>query len=194
MLLNTFAVLLCTASSLPQVAGQCPFTGALSNDGLECPMSMAQTNTHAARILLWSKSTYAGAEASGFYEIQSFDGRNNNLVNPSWGSAGELLRRSEPSNYVDGFSRPAGGSRPNPRNISTVLMNAVGSGVNDDAATPLNGITLQRNKRSDSQAFTSVLCHVSVQVTCALFVQICTLSSDSSWLTRLHIPDLRPAR
>ena len=142
MLLHTLAFLLCTASLLSGVLGQCPFSGALSNDGLECPMAMAlaQTNTHAARRqVLWSKSTYAGAEASGFYEIQSFDGRNNNLVNPLWGSAGGLLRRSEPSNYADGFSRPAGGSRPNPRNISTVLMNAVGSGVNDDAATPLNG-------------------------------------------------------
>ena len=57
-------------------------------------------------------------------EFRSLDGSGNNLLHPTWGSAGiDLLRRAA-ADYADGISAPAGEDRPSPRAIS----NAVNAG------------------------------------------------------------------
>lgn len=134
--LYTFIWLCC---SLSLAAGQCPFSGAQASTGVSCPGINAHGRPSAARRLLSSKVPYEGAQDSGFFEIQSFDGWNNNKVHPLWGAAGQLMRRFESSQYGDGFSRPGGADRPNPRVISTSVMNAVGFGAHDDGKMPLNG-------------------------------------------------------
>ena len=54
--------------------------------------------------------------------IRTYDGMNNNLSNPFWGSAGENLLRLTDVGYGDGMSTMAGSNRPNPRNVSNVLF------------------------------------------------------------------------
>lgn len=62
-----------------------------------------------------------GGEFAAF-EVRSMNGRGNNLLHESWGSAGsQLLRLAAPA-YEDGISTPAGSSRPNPREISNTLI------------------------------------------------------------------------
>jgi hypothetical protein len=55
-------------------------------------------------------------------ENRSYDGTDNNLTNTSWGAAGTQLARLSPIEYGDLVSSPAGGSRPNPREISNVAI------------------------------------------------------------------------
>lgn len=55
-------------------------------------------------------------------ENRSYDGSGNNLTNSSWGAAGTTLLRKVPAAYGDLVSTPAGGSRPNPREVSNVAI------------------------------------------------------------------------
>jgi len=52
---------------------------------------------------------------------RTFDGSNNNLVHPGWGTANSQLLRMTPAAYTDGVSSMAGASRPNPRDISNAI-------------------------------------------------------------------------
>ena len=90
-------------------------------------------------MLLAEPRSWAMSLLWGTFLRSSFDGWNNNKVHPLWGAAGQLMRRFESSQYGDGFSRPGGADRPNPRVISTSVMNAVGFGAHDDGKMPLNG-------------------------------------------------------
>ncbi len=55
-------------------------------------------------------------------EIRSIDGQNNNVANPTWGSAStEFLRITEPV-YADGVDSPAGSDRPGARAVSNAVM------------------------------------------------------------------------
>ncbi|MBI2825079.1 MAG: peroxidase [Planctomycetia bacterium] len=52
---------------------------------------------------------------------RSIDGSGNNLLHPTWGSAGTDLLRTAPAAYADGLSAPAGANRPSAREISNVI-------------------------------------------------------------------------
>lgn len=53
---------------------------------------------------------------------RTYDGRNNNLSNPSWGAAGDRLLRLSPAHYEDGMAAPMSNRRPNPRDVSNILF------------------------------------------------------------------------
>jgi hypothetical protein len=55
-------------------------------------------------------------------EARTFDGTNNNLANPEWGSVGEQLLRVAEAEYGDGVSTPAGVDRPSAREISNAIV------------------------------------------------------------------------
>lgn len=55
-------------------------------------------------------------------DIRTYDGTNNNLLNPTWGAAGTQLARMAPAAYADGISSPAGVGRQNPRLISNTVV------------------------------------------------------------------------
>ena len=65
--------------------------------------------------------------------IRTYDGSQNNLQNPTWGSVNEPLQRLTTIAYEDGYNSPGGTNRPNPRIISNALF-AQDSLIND----PLN--------------------------------------------------------
>jgi hypothetical protein len=50
------------------------------------------------------------------------DGWGNNIAHPQWGSAEQQLMRMMPADYSDGISAPAGSDRPNPRDISNLVI------------------------------------------------------------------------
>jgi len=54
--------------------------------------------------------------------FRSYDGRGNNLDNPTWGSVNEPLVTETALQYTDGMAAPNGQNRPNPREISNVLF------------------------------------------------------------------------
>lgn len=55
-------------------------------------------------------------------EDRSYDGSGNNLLNPTWGTAGANLMRMAPADYADGMYAPSGGSRPGARAISNAIV------------------------------------------------------------------------
>jgi hypothetical protein len=57
--------------------------------------------------------------ASPFYSI---DGTGNNPFHPDWGSVGQDLLRTAPSQYADGLSALAGANRPSARAISDLIV------------------------------------------------------------------------
>jgi hypothetical protein len=68
-------------------------------------------------------------------EYRTIDGSNNNLVNLKWGQAGTPLRRIVSPAYEDGISAPSGSNRPNPRDISNIVLNQVKKTYNSKAAS-----------------------------------------------------------
>ncbi len=52
------------------------------------------------------------------FETRTIDGTNNNVHNPSWGSANSQLLRQVPPDYEDGIAQPSGTDQPNVREIS----------------------------------------------------------------------------
>ncbi|HVO24614.1 MAG TPA: peroxidase family protein [Candidatus Margulisiibacteriota bacterium] len=55
-------------------------------------------------------------------EFRTFDGSNNNLAHPEWGSTGVELIRLTYADYADGVSAPAGPTRPGARAISNAVV------------------------------------------------------------------------
>lgn len=55
-------------------------------------------------------------------EFRTIDGSNNNLANPQLGTPDAILKRIAPVSYVDKVSEPAGADRPNPREISNIVL------------------------------------------------------------------------
>ena len=53
---------------------------------------------------------------------RTYDGTNNNLINPEWGSTGSHFMNFLESGYSDGIAQPAGQNRPNPRLISNKIF------------------------------------------------------------------------
>lgn len=56
-------------------------------------------------------------------EVRTYDGSNNNIANPDWGSTFIHLQRLTPSAYGDGISSLAGPSRPSAREVSNKVVN-----------------------------------------------------------------------
>lgn len=70
----------------------------------------------------------AGARAQ---EYRSIDGSGNNLEHPEWGSVNQQLRREvSGAHYADGVEEPAGGDRPNPRDISNSVFRQIAPVLN----------------------------------------------------------------
>lgn len=64
---------------------------------------------------------------------RSFDGVNNNLAHPLWGSAGsDYLREASGAHYADGRSTPAGAGRPSARVISNAVVDQAGATTADE--------------------------------------------------------------
>jgi len=64
-----------------------------------------------------------GVPLSGYaQEYRTFDGRNNNPINPSWGAAHAPLQNITQISFSDSISAPTGTNRPNPRFISNRLF------------------------------------------------------------------------
>ncbi len=62
------------------------------------------------------------ATSSAESAVRSIDGSGNNLANPSWGAAGTIFTRLDPTNYYgDLIGSPAGSNRPNARDISNAI-------------------------------------------------------------------------
>jgi peroxidase len=87
------------------------------------PGFRASEALHAEGYMQFSSqgaSTPDGQDAMG--EVRSIDGTGNNLLNPEWGSTGEMFLRIAPEAYEDGVSSLAGSNRPSPREISNALV------------------------------------------------------------------------
>ena len=69
--------------------------------------------------LLLATFTFVFSNAQNF---RSYDGRGNNLNNPTWGSVDEPLVIETALDYSDGMQAANGQNRPNPRTISNVLF------------------------------------------------------------------------
>lgn len=59
-------------------------------------------------------------------EIRRYDGAQNNVSHPEWNSTDTVFLRSTPAAYTDGIDAPSGADRPNPREISNIVMNERG--------------------------------------------------------------------
>ena len=55
-------------------------------------------------------------------EVRTYDGSNNNIDNPDWGTAFSNLQRLGPVGYADGISALAGAERASPRLISNTVV------------------------------------------------------------------------
>ena len=67
-------------------------------------------------------------------EIESLDGKGNNIAHPNWGSANEQFLRLSPVEYADGISSPSGANRPSARTVSNTF-----------SVSPKDGITNNRD-------------------------------------------------
>ena len=64
--------------------------------------------------------------------FRTISGANNNLLNPEWGSAGDILIRLADNDYEDGVSEPAGANRPSARVVSNGVV-AQSESIKNDA-------------------------------------------------------------
>jgi hypothetical protein len=73
-----------------------------------------------ATVTVVALTTHTASAAVPF-EIQSLDGRGNNVANPTWGQAGTNYSRQTPTRYADGLGTQIAG--PNTRYISNRIFN-----------------------------------------------------------------------
>lgn len=78
-------------------------------------ISTLKTTALILMVFGWSLSAFA-------QEYRTINGANNNLQNPTWGSAKTNLQRVSTNGYADGVYLPGGANRPNPRQISNMLF------------------------------------------------------------------------
>jgi len=62
-------------------------------------------------------------------DIQSLDGKGNNITNTNWGSINEQLLRLSPADYADGINSPSGAERPSARTISNTFSASPADGI-----------------------------------------------------------------
>ncbi|KAI9342445.1 heme peroxidase [Zopfochytrium polystomum] len=87
------------------------------NYGRAWPSMKQPRGENREELLLHSRA----AAASLPFEVQSMDGKGNNVANPMWGAVGNPYQRSVPPLYGPGQS-PSGASRPGARVISNALF------------------------------------------------------------------------
>ena len=77
----------------------------------------------------WTLALVAAVSVSSIAlaDNRTIDGFGNNLSNPGWAAAGTGNLRVGPAGFADGFSTPAGATRPNPRAISNAIVAQSGS-------------------------------------------------------------------
>ena len=88
---------------------------------------MERRFTHFVLFLICFSSFCSIVTAQGSATLdpnlyRTYDGRNNNLSQPFWGSAGDRLLRLSPAQYEDGVAAPMSNRRPNPRDVSNILF------------------------------------------------------------------------
>lgn len=82
------------------------------------------------KCVFWLPCAVVSLAGVAFGENRTFDGSGNNIASPALGMAGaNLLRLTTPA-YSDGLSAMAGGSRPNPRDVSNAVVAQGGSILN----------------------------------------------------------------
>ena len=64
-----------------------------------------------------------GREMVESREVRTYDGANNNIDNPLWGTSFSHLQRLGAASYSDGISSLAGEGRPSARAISNIVLN-----------------------------------------------------------------------
>ena len=83
--------------------------------------------------LLLGQSVLTGsAQTQTSTNVQSLDGRGNNILHPEWGSAGQQFLRISEAAYADRISSPAGASRPSARAVSNALSGSPEDGILND--------------------------------------------------------------
>ena len=83
--------------------------------------------------LLLGQSVLTGsAQTQTSTNVQSLDGRGNNILHPEWGSAGQQFLRVSEAAYADRISSPAGASRPSARAVSNALSGSPEDGILND--------------------------------------------------------------
>ena len=83
--------------------------------------------------LLLGQSVLTGsAQTQTSTNVQSLDGRGNNILHPEWGSAGQQFLRISEAAYADRISSPAGTSRPSARAVSNALSGSPEDGILND--------------------------------------------------------------
>ncbi|XP_041375720.1 dual oxidase 1-like [Gigantopelta aegis] len=83
--------------------------------------------SHIGILLLWHLCSLTGpfAQQTNDPELHPQNGFYNNLFQPDWGAAGSLLLRLSPPDYSDRVFESAGGTRPNPLDISEKIHKGV---------------------------------------------------------------------
>jgi len=96
-------------------------------------LGTASTSSQTDTIAISGQTTPSVApEGPAPFEARSYDGQNNNLSQPSWGSANTPFVEDVVRAYADGQSQPSGSDRPGPRQISNAVV--AQSSVLDDPA------------------------------------------------------------
>lgn len=93
------------------------------------PNTLAATSLSIGQEILVQGEPAQNPESD---DIQSLDGRGNNLSNPNWGSVNELFLRFSEVAYADGISSPAGANRPSARLISNTFSASPEEGLLSD--------------------------------------------------------------
>ena len=121
-----FFALLCLA-----VLGGCGSSGQ-SSLGSSASSTAATSQTDTSATSRQTTPTVTPSQTPAPFEARSYDGQNNNLSHPSWGSANSAFVEDVARAYADGQNQPSGSDRPGPRQISNAVV-AQSSPLDDPA-------------------------------------------------------------
>jgi hypothetical protein len=74
-------------------------------------------------LLLFGVANLGLSQVQDVENYRTIDGSQNNVANSLWGAAHTPLIQRTTIDFTDGYSTPAGASRPNPREVSNSLFN-----------------------------------------------------------------------
>ena len=86
---------------------------------MKTPLKLSFESLEQKTLFTASTTSLPTSTGTSFYSI---DGTGNNLGNTLWGSAGVDLLRKAAAAYADGFSSPAGATRPNAHTIGNAVV------------------------------------------------------------------------
>jgi peroxidase len=72
------------------------------------------------------------AQAQTSIDVQSLDGKGNNLAHPDWGGVNQQFLRFSKAVYADGVDSPSGDTRPSARTVSNTLSVSSEEGLTSD--------------------------------------------------------------